>query len=73
MVQGITKEEFREIITKFAESGWDLIAEPAKDWLNGTGNRADLLAAVTQAQAECGSCGCEFDPLYAAILQAENY
>ena len=27
-----------------------------------------LIAAVEQADVECGSCGCEFDPLYKEFL-----
>jgi len=64
-------EELRGIIVKFAESGWDLIAEPSKRWLNGECKKEELLAAVAQADEECGSCGCEFDPLYKKILAAK--
>jgi len=28
-----------------------------------------LICAVKQADAECGSCGCEFDPLYKEFLE----
>lgn len=71
--------ELITILEKFAESGWDLIDAPAKAWLtanNGNGvdgsTTAALIKAIEQADAECGSCGCEFDPLYKkalAILQ----
>ena len=71
--------ELISILEKFAESGWDLIDAPAKAWLTANnGNGADekttvaLIKAIEQADAECGSCGCEFDPLYKralAILQ----
>ena len=63
------------ILEKFAESGWDLIDAPAKAWLTAnSGNGADenttitLIKAIEQADAECGSCGCEFDPLYKKAL-----
>ncbi|MDF2869133.1 MAG: hypothetical protein K0R05_708 [Anaerocolumna sp.] len=62
------KLEFNEILTKFAESGWDVIDEPSKAWLEGKGGKEELVAAITQADSECGSCGCEFDPLYKRAL-----
>lgn len=64
-------EELKGIIAKFADSGWDLIAEPSKRWLSGGCKKEELLAAVALADAECGSCGCEFDPLYKKILAAK--
>jgi hypothetical protein len=57
-------EELRSIMTKFADSGWDLIAEPAKAWLEQRGDSKELLAAIEQADRECGNCGCEYDQLY---------
>lgn len=62
-------DELKEIMTKFADSGWDLIAEPAKRWLEGTTDREVLIAAIRQADEECGSCGCDFDPLYKRALE----
>jgi len=32
-------EELKMIMKKFEESGWDLIAVPAKDWLEGNADR----------------------------------
>ncbi len=61
--------ELKEIMEKFAASGWDLIAIPAKQWLNGDSNKTELISAIKQADKECGSCGCEFDPLYKKALQ----
>lgn len=55
------RKELVQIVTKFAESGWDLIASPSKEWLAGKGNVKELLAAVEQADKDCGSCGCEYD------------
>jgi len=60
------------IATKFAECGWDAIDAPAKDWLgtkDDPGKKSALVAAVRRADAECGSCGCEFDPLYKKALE----
>ncbi len=61
--------ELKEIMEKFAESRWDLIAIPAKQWLNGDSNKTELISAIKQADKECGSCGCEFDSLYKKALQ----
>lgn len=68
----MASEELVKIIEKFAESGWDLIVAPSKKWLavNGSAEMAEeLLKAVEQADKECGSCGCEFDPLYKRALE----
>lgn len=65
--------EFREILTRFAGSDWELIAGPSRDWLAGTGDIAALVAAIRQADAVCGACGCDFDPLYKrALVLAEE-
>jgi len=43
-----------------------------KKWLGANGSAdtaADLVKAVEQAGKECGSCGCEFDPLYKKALE----
>lgn len=64
--------ELTAIITKFAESGWDLIDAPSKAWLDDSSGEAaklTLIEAVKQADKECGSCGCEFDPLYKKALE----
>lgn len=66
------REELVRIITKFAESGWDLIDAPSKAWLEGNGDADKLVAAVEQADKECGSCGCELDPLYKRALQLKS-
>ena len=57
-------EELKNIMEKFVESGWDLIASPAEKWLNGVANKEELIAALKEADKECGSCGCELDSLY---------
>lgn len=61
-------EELNEILQKFAASGWELIAVPSRAWLDGQGDRDKLAAAIRQADAECGSCGCELDLLYKKAL-----
>lgn len=61
-------EELIGILTKFSQSNWDLIAMPAKAWLSGDSNTDELVKAIEQAESECGSCGCEFDPLYKRAL-----
>lgn len=64
-------QELVGIITKFAESGWELIDAPSKAWLSAQNDKsqAELITAVEQADKECGSCGCEFDPLYKRALE----
>jgi hypothetical protein len=49
--------ELLRILEKFVESGWDLIAVPSKDRLDGMENTSQLITAVRQAEIECGSCG----------------
>lgn len=61
--------ELKTIMQKFASSGWDLIAIPAQQWLDGNVDKAALIAAIEQADKECGSCGCDFDPLYKRALE----
>ena len=60
--------ELRGIVKRFAQSGWDLIAQPAKEYLEGADCREELVEAVRQADEECGSCGCEYDALYKRFL-----
>ena len=67
-------EELNKIVTKFTESGWDLIEIPSKAWLSannegGLNNTDELVKAIEQADKECGNCGCEFDPLYKRALE----
>lgn len=62
-------EELRTIMEKFAASGWDLISVPARQWLDGKADKEVLVSAIRQADEECGSCGCEFDPLYKRALE----
>lgn len=62
-------EELKSIMEKFAASGWDLISVPAQQWLDGKFDREVLISAIKQADKECGSCGCEMDPLYKRALE----
>ena len=62
-------EELKSIMEKFAVSGWDLISVPAQQWLDGKFDREVLISAIKQADKECGSCGCEMDPLYKRALE----
>ena len=65
-------QELVAIVKQFAESGWDVIDAPAKTWLSIT-DCADstkaLIAAIKQANEECGGCGCDMDPLYKKALE----
>lgn len=62
-------EELKEILERFEESGWALIAVPARQWLEGAADRPSLTAAIREASRECGSCGCALDPLYQRALE----
>lgn len=64
--------ELIEIIKKFSESGWELIDALSIKWLadnKSSNTTTELIKAVEQADKECGSCGCEFDPLYKRALE----
>lgn len=61
--------ELKSIMEKFAGSGWDLISVPAQQWLDGKHNKDILISAIKQADKECGSCGCDLDPLYKRALE----
>ncbi|HKM33124.1 MAG TPA: hypothetical protein VJY54_00045 [Lachnospiraceae bacterium] len=66
-------EELKAILTKFSVCGWDLIDAVSKEYLSEGNNKTELIHAIEQADEQCGSCGCEFDPLYKralVILQA---
>lgn len=62
-------DELKTIMEKFVASGWDLISVPAQDWLDGKADRDTLISAIKQADEECGSCGCDLDPLYKRVLE----
>ena len=62
-------EELKFIMEKFVASGWDLISITAQQWLEGKADKDTLVSAIKQADKECGSCGCELDPLYKRALE----
>lgn len=67
------REELVDIITKFAESGWDVIDKPSKAWLEQKDDcespkTVELITAIEKADMECGNCGCEYDALYKRAL-----
>jgi len=65
-------EELNGILVRFAESGWDLISLPAQRYLSGEDCHDTLIKAVQAADAECGSCGCEYDALYKRFLELQD-
>ena len=62
-------KELKTIMGKFAASGWDLISVPAQQWLDRKADKDTLVSAIKQADKECGSCGCNLDPLYKRALE----
>ena len=69
MKKVVFMEELKIIMEKFAASGWESIAIPAQEWLNGKADRDALVTAIKIADQQCGSCGCELDPLYKRALE----
>ena len=66
------EHELRIILKRFADSEWELIAAPANAYLDGEDCNDSLIAAVEQANEECGSCGCEYDELYRRFLEQKH-
>lgn len=66
-------DELKTIMKRFVASGWDLIAAPSQAWLDGHGNKMALVSAIEQADVECGSCGCDLDPLYKRALELRDF
>lgn len=64
--------ELTSILKRFADSGWELISVPANAYLSGEDCKEELIAAVEQANEECGSCGCEYDALYRRFLELKK-
>lgn len=60
--------ELINMLTKFENSEWELIALSSKKWKQSTNptkqETFELLEAIEKANIECGSCGCEYDELY---------
>ncbi|MEG0170337.1 hypothetical protein [Anaerorhabdus sp.] len=65
-------DELTKIMVHFASTGWDLISQPARQWLEGKADKKALIAVIKQADELCGSCGCELDPLYKRAIQLLN-
>ena len=66
------EHELRSILKRFADSGWELISVPADAYLCGESVKDELIAAVEQANEECGNCGCEYDELYRRFLELKG-
>ena len=66
------QSELHSILERFADSGWELIADPARAYLGGGDCKGELILAVEQANEECGSCGCEYDALYRRFLALKH-
>ena len=62
------ERELRGILETFAASGWDELAVPARQFLEGKASAAALREAILRAQAVCGNCGCALDALYPRAL-----
>lgn len=58
------EHELRGILKRFSDSGWELLSAPASAYLSGEDCLDELIASVSQASEECGTCGCEYDALY---------
>lgn len=72
-LEDASRRDLQQIIAKFAESGWELIDAPSQEWLKDHGDPGKLRAAIEQADQECGTCGCEFDPLYKRALALKEF
>jgi hypothetical protein len=66
------EHELRSILKRFADSGWELISQPANAYLCGESCKDALIRAVEQAEEECGDCGCEYDALYKRFLALKH-
>jgi flavin reductase (DIM6/NTAB) family NADH-FMN oxidoreductase RutF len=70
--ESLENDELKIMLEKFAASGWELIAFPAQMYLQGDGTKETLIAAIEQADRECGNCGCEFDSLYKRFFELKD-
>ena len=61
--------ELTNIVKRFADSGWTLLAVPAANYLKDKNTSDQLITAVKEADKQCGTCGCDFDPLYKRFLE----
>ncbi len=51
-------EELEAIMQKFAASGWDLIAVPAQEWLDGKADKDTLVIEISERGAVMASSTC---------------
>ena len=64
-------QRLTDLVKQFAECGWDVVDAPAKKWLSVTDccdTNKELITALEQADKDCGSCGCDMDPMYKEAL-----
>ncbi len=66
-------QKILQLVEEFANSGWTLIATPAQAWLRGENCNRILVAAVEQADRQCGNCGCELDQAYQNFLSIKDF
>ncbi len=66
-------QKILQLVEEFANSGWTLIAAPAQAWLRGENCNQALVAAVEQAERQCGGCGCELDQTYRDFLILKDF
>ncbi len=70
-------KEFIGIMKKFAASEWDVIDGISRAFLDAVEEEEivdddflmELQEAIEEADRVCGSCGCEYDPLYKRALE----
>ena len=62
-------DELKSIMEKFAASGWERIAAPARAWLEGRADHDALVAAIRQAdQGVAAAAAASWTPLYKRAL-----
>lgn len=45
------------------------VCGPAQQWLDGEIDNGTIIRVIQEADKQCGSCGCEIDPLYKRALE----
>ena len=61
------KNEVREFLIRMDSLNGDNHQKIA--WLNNEKNKVQLIEVIKIADEQCGSCGCEFEPLYKLALE----
>jgi CotS family spore coat protein len=71
-VRELSKKEFIMIlaILMFPQKYWKISRDYYKN--RNQCNKEAFITAIEQADQECGSCGCEFDPLYKKFLAMKD-